>query len=45
MKINERFGVFGNLSWGLSSIFKKDFKAIDFDMYNIYLALGLTYKL
>jgi len=45
MKVNEKFGIFGNLGWGLTSIFKKDFKAIDFDMYNIYLALGLTYKL
>jgi len=45
MKINERFGVFGNLNWGLQPIFKKNSRPMDFDMYNIYFAFGLTYKL
>lgn len=44
-RINNRFGVFGNLTWGLTSIFPSDFNAIGFDMYNIYLTLGMTYKL
>lgn len=43
--INERFGVFGNLSWGLTPVFHSSYRAIDFNMYNIYLALGMTYKL
>jgi len=44
-RINDRFGIFGNLSWGLTSIFPNDYQAISFKMYNIYFALGLTYKL
>lgn len=44
-KINDRFGIYSNLNWGLTSIFPSDFRAIDFNMYNIYLTIGLTYKL
>lgn len=44
-RINNRFGVYGNLDWGLQSIFPSSFRPMEFDMYNIYLALGLTYRL
>lgn len=44
-KVNDRFGIYSNLNWGLTSIFPSDFRAIDFNMYNIYLTIGLTYKL
>ena len=44
-KINNKFGVYSNLSWGLTSIFPNDYKSVSFKMYNIYLALGLTYNL
>lgn len=44
-RINNRFGVYSNFTWGLTSIFPSDYKAIDFKMYNIYLTLGLTYNL
>jgi len=44
-RINDKFGIYGNLSWGLTSIFPNDYKTVDFKMYNIYLSLGLTYKL
>ena len=44
-QINDRFGIYGNLNWGLTPIFPSNFRAIDFNMYNIYLTLGLTYKL
>lgn len=44
-RINDRFGIFGNLDWGLTPIFPSNFRAIDFNMYNIYLSIGLTYRL
>ncbi|WP_050709253.1 porin family protein [Dysgonomonas sp. HGC4] len=44
-KVNDRFGIYGNMNWGLTSIFPSNFRAIDFNMYNIYLTVGLTYKL
>lgn len=44
-RINDKFGIYGNLDWGLTPIFPSNFRAIDFNMYNIYLTLGLTYKL
>lgn len=44
-RINDKFGVTGNLNWGLTSIFPSNFKSISFNMYNIYVTLGLTYNL
>ncbi|WP_165025410.1 porin family protein [Dysgonomonas sp. ZJ279] len=44
-RINDRFGVYGNLDWGLRPIFPSDFRAVEFNMYNIYFTFGLTYKL
>lgn len=44
-KINNRFGVYGNIDWSLTPIFPSKFRAMEFDMYNIYITLGLTYKL
>ena len=35
--------VSGDLTWGLSDIFKKDFDTITFDMYPIYLNIGFGY--
>lgn len=43
--INERFGIFGNLDWGLRPVFPSNFRVMEFDMYNIYLTFGLTYRL
>jgi long-subunit fatty acid transport protein len=43
--INNKFGVTANFSWGLTPIFHSNFKGIDFGMHNLYLALGMTYKL
>lgn len=45
MKVNNRFNIYGNMSWGLRPVFKKDFKAMDFKMYNIYFTMGLAYRL
>ncbi|NDW17938.1 PorT family protein [Dysgonomonas sp. 216] len=44
-RINDKFGIYSNLSWGLTSIFPNDYKTVSFKMYNIYMAVGLTYKL
>lgn len=35
--------VSGNLTWGVSDIFEKDFKTITFNMYPIYLNIGFGY--
>ncbi len=35
--------VTGNVTWGMMSIFKKDFDTITFDMYPIYANLGFAY--
>lgn len=35
--------VTGNVTWGMTSIFKKDFDTITFDMYPIYANLGFAY--
>jgi len=45
MKLNDRFGIYGNLDWGLTPIFPSNFRAMEFSMHNIYFTLGLTYKL
>ncbi len=40
----KHLNVFGDLSWGLSDIFKKDFETITFSMYPIYLTIGFGYS-
>lgn len=35
--------VYSDLTWGLNSIFKKDFRSVSFKMYNIYLNFGFGY--
>lgn len=42
---SKHFGAYADLSWGLSAIFRKDFKTIEQSMYPIYGQVGLTYKL
>lgn len=44
-KINERFGVYANFDWGLTPFFPSNFKVMEFNIYNIYLTLGMTYRL
>lgn len=43
-KMNNHFRLFGELDWGLNGVFKKDFDAISFKMYSIYLNLGFAYQ-
>lgn len=38
-----QFDVFADLSWGLNDIFKSDFKTVTFNLYPIYLNIGLSY--
>jgi hypothetical protein len=37
------FSVYGDLTIAANSIFKRDFDAITFDMYNVYLNMGFAY--
>lgn len=39
----KHLSVYADLTWGLNSIFPKDFKSISFKMYNIYLNFGFGY--
>ncbi len=42
-KAFKHLNVYGDLTWGLNNIFKKDFKTVKFAMYPIYLNLGFGY--
>lgn len=44
-RITKRWGVFGDLSWGFTGIFKSSFSVIEQTLYPIYGTLGITYKL
>lgn len=43
--IYRRWGVYGDINWGLNGIHKSSFKTIEQTLYPIYGSLGLTYKL
>lgn len=42
---HKRFGAFADLSWGVTGVFKKDFKTIEQTMYPIFGTIGITYRL
>lgn len=42
---SNHFGAYAGLSWGLTTIFRKDFHVIEQSLYPIYGSIGLTYKL
>lgn len=44
-RLNNRWGICADLSWGLNGIFKKDFETIEQTMYPIYGSVGITYQL
>lgn len=44
-RVGKKLSVNGNLNWGLRPIFPDEFKGMDFPLYNIYLTLGVTYKI
>lgn len=39
----KHLSVYADLTWGLNSIFPKDFESISFKMYNVYLNFGFGY--
>lgn len=43
--IYRRWGVYGEVAWGLNGILKSDFHTIEQTLYPIYGSFGLTYKL
>lgn len=43
--LNRRWGVYADLSWGLTGIHKSSFDTIEQTLYPIYGTLGVTYKL
>lgn len=44
-QFSRRVGAYADLSWGVTGVFKKDFKTIEQTMYPIYGTIGITYKL
>lgn len=44
-KVGNKLEVMGNLNWGLRPVFDSEFKGLDFPLYNIYLTLGVAYKI
>jgi len=42
---SSHFGLFGELNWGLTGVFKSGFHTVEQTLYPIYGAVGLTYKL
>lgn len=43
--INHRFYIWGRLEAGFKSIFEKDFESIDYEMYQVRINLGVSFKL
>lgn len=43
--LHGRISLIENFTWGLNPILESSSKAMDFKMYNIYLSLGLAYRL
>lgn len=44
-RITKRWGVFGDITWGLSGVHKSSFHTIEQTLYPIFGTLGITYKL
>ncbi|RFS19076.1 PorT family protein [Chitinophaga silvatica] len=44
-RVGKRISIDGNLNWGLRPIFPGDFRGLDFPLYNVFLTLGVTYKI
>lgn len=43
--VSSKWGVYGNLSWGLCGIHKSSFHSIEQTLYPIYGTLGVTYRI
>lgn len=44
-KVGKHLSIDGNLNWGLRPIFPSDFKGMNFPLYNVFLTLGISYKI
>lgn len=44
-KIGKKLAIAANLQWGLQPVFPSSFKGMGFNMYNIFVGLGVSYKL
>ena len=42
---SKRFGAYADLAWGLTGVFRKDFKTIEQKLYPLYGSVGLMYRL
>ena len=43
--LTQRLGVYADISWGLTPIFKSDFKTIEQKLYPLYGSVGIVYRL
>ena len=43
--LSKRWGLYADISWGLTGIFKADFKTIEQTLYPIYGTIGVTYRI
>ena len=44
-KATPNIGLFGQLDWGLTDVFRSGFETVDFPMYPVYGTVGITYSL
>ncbi|MEJ1240616.1 porin family protein [Chryseolinea sp. T2] len=44
-RLSKKLSVEGNLNWGLRPAFPSSFEGIGFNMYNIFLTLGVAYQI
>ncbi|MBR1544028.1 MAG: PorT family protein [Muribaculaceae bacterium] len=43
--LSKRWGLYADISWGLTGVFKGDFKTIEQTLYPIYGTIGVTYRI
>lgn len=43
-RLTERFGVYADLSWGITSIFKSNFHTVEQTLYPVYGTVGVVYR-
>ena len=44
-RVWRRFGLYANLSWGLTGVFNSDFKTVEQTLYPIYGTIGIVYQI
>ncbi|MBO4786776.1 MAG: outer membrane beta-barrel protein, partial [Prevotella sp.] len=43
-QLYQNFGLSADVNWGLSGIFKSDFKTVEQSLYPVYGTIGVFYK-